>query len=694
MTSSQQIQGYFSANLEKLKDIAKRSENLFGAVASTATMLALQEQNLLYLLAKEYYTGEGAIFDGGCCTGGCVQSFARGLADAEIAKKDIIYAYEWGECSSQYLVDFLKNNYHKEVKIGDSFLDITRENLTNCIGHEYIKFLPGDILKQEYPEKIEIFFLDVCKKPEINHAMIQLLERCIPGKTVIIQQDFKWSNTPWINISMGYLKEYLEIIEIDIPNTQIFLLKKEIPLEILQKDTWFDCDTLSKLNYAIEYNDCLATKYRFAVDSNISKILKSAGHSKLAQVFTDYHTCLLKLSHENDIYIPIAGYDTVKDIENPFYNFIRAGTDNKNQKHQVEIKRKEQQAKMKKENLMKIIPISQKTKNCLSNLSPEFRQVSEMATSEQEFLTELILQNKPKKVLEVGVAAGGSSVLMLNALTHISDDFEFHSVDYSKEYYRDKTKNSGFIVDQYPELAKKRKLYTNGLVSNFLDEIGDGIDLCLIDTMHIIPGEILDFLMVLPYLKENAIVAFHDTNLQTNALYPDSNVNNLLFSAISGKKFIEYRYNELFDASRKYDETYRIFPNIAAAQLDAKQKDEIWNVFNLLTQNWLYLLSVEENQQLVKVFEKFYGIEYANYFSFVYEYQKTRLHKKWAQIYEEKTENLETNRKVELEKMLSTYLAFKVMRYKVLSKITFGAMRKKYKNKKNKYKNLIKMSNL
>jgi hypothetical protein len=102
-------------------------------------------------------------------------------------------------------------------------------------------------------------------------------------------------------------------------------------------------------------------------------------------------------------------------------------------------------------------------------------------------------------------------------------------------------------VDNYSYLKEKWKLYTGGLALKFIQEIGNEIDFCLIDTRHVNPGEILDFLMVLPYLSENCIVVFHDVNLHTNR---GKNCNdwsittNLLTSAIYGKKYLQGNFRQ------------------------------------------------------------------------------------------------------------------------------------------------------
>ena len=57
----------------------------------------------------------------------------------------------------------------------------------------------------------------------------------------------------------------------------------------------------------------------------------------------------------------------------------------------------------------------------------------------------------------------------------------------------------------------KWTLYTGGITPEFIENIGSCIDFAFIDTKHVTPGEMLDWLMVLPFLKNESIVVFHDT---------------------------------------------------------------------------------------------------------------------------------------------------------------------------------------
>ena len=137
--------------------------------------------------------------------------------------------------------------------------------------------------------------------------------------------------------------------------------------------------------------------------------------------------------------------------------------------------------------------------------------VSEMTYKERCFLNGIIRQVKPKKILELGVSAGASSAVMLNA---IKDDSEakLYSIDYNTQWYRNHAKPTGHLINEkFSHLKKKWKLYTGATAARFMDEIGGDVDLCLIDTVHANPGEFLDWLIVLPYLKPNAVLVLHDT---------------------------------------------------------------------------------------------------------------------------------------------------------------------------------------
>ena len=107
---------------------------------------------------------------------------------------------------------------------------------------------------------------------------------------------------------------------------------------------------------------------------------------------------------------------------------------------------------------------------------------------------------KPKNCLELGVVEGGSAILILNALKDIPNSF-LVSLDLNTQYFFDKSKKTGYIVNQkFSDLAKNWKLLTGDLPHKFLEKLNIKFDFVFIDTTHYTPGE----------LNNNAIVVVHD----------------------------------------------------------------------------------------------------------------------------------------------------------------------------------------
>ena len=88
---------------------------------------------------------------------------------------------------------------------------------------------------------------------------------------------------------------------------------------------------------------------------------------------------------------------------------------------------------------------------------------------------------------------------------------------------------------------KKWTLFKGNIVAKFIENIGKEIELEMFDTSHFEPAEILDFLMILPFLKEEAIVILHDIGNQINFTGEKDSRHEcapyIIFNLIRGKKF-------------------------------------------------------------------------------------------------------------------------------------------------------------
>ena len=187
--------------------------------------------------------------------------------------------------------------------------------------------------------------------------------------------------------------------------------------------------------------------------------------------------------------------------------------------------------------------------------------------SQPYFLNGLIRQFKPKKCLEIGVANGGSSILILNAIKD--------------------------IPDSSLKLTKNWKLLTGQLPHKFLIKLNMKFDFAFLDTAHSAPGEILNFIEILPFLNENAIFVLHDIiwHFHSKIKFYPSNV--YLYPVIYGDKVLLKNK----DGS---------IGNMGAVFLYKNQEKYYLNYFFLLLAFWEYIPKDNEINDLRIFIKKFY----------------------------------------------------------------------------------------
>lgn len=239
----------------------------------------------------------------------------------------------------------------------------------------------------------------------------------------------------------------------------------------------------------------------------------------------------------------------------------------------------------------------------------ELGQHSEMITEEIQLLVYLLNTLKPKKMLEVGVSAGGTTYSVLNALPHSSKLF---SVDIAAQYYYDNSHEIGFVASEIYDAQKhpKWERFFGYDVSEPIDKIGRNIDFFLLDTTHRLPGEILSFLVVLPYLKNNACFMVHDICLHTNFV-----LNHKKNPTTSNATFVDYHtYCTTLLFAAISSNTKILLPppaplsNIGAMFIDKQQVyKDINPIFHLLFIPWAYLPGDRILNSTRKIIQKHYS---------------------------------------------------------------------------------------
>ena len=214
---------------------------------------------------------------------------------------------------------------------------------------------------------------------------------------------------------------------------------------------------------------------------------------------------------------------------------------------------------------------------------------------EARFINGIIRKNKLRNCLEIGVAHGGSSTLILNSIKDFKNPI-LVSLDLNKELFNDPTKLTGYRVNQYfPELKKNWKLYTGDQPHKFLVELNIKFDFLFLDSSHVSPGEILNLIEALPFLNQNAIIVIHDLlwhfSHVKNSKFFTSCIN--LFPVLYGDKILLHRNNSKIS-------------NIGAVFLYPNQNEHYLDYFLLLLHFWEYIPKDNQINDLRNFIKKYY----------------------------------------------------------------------------------------
>lgn len=236
---------------------------------------------------------------------------------------------------------------------------------------------------------------------------------------------------------------------------------------------------------------------------------------------------------------------------------------------------------------------------------PDFAPM--MSREDHAFLCGMLRKKETKKIVELGVAAGGTTLVIMAALRLLNRSSELFSVDISERFYADTDFKTGYLYDMYKsedEGAAKQTFMLGKNIAEELENITGGqndIDFVILDTAHYLPGEMLDFLCLLPYMSDGAVVVLHDvmgSSASSGALKEKwvgitgpfrCICTQLLFSVVSGIKYMNYSSS-----------------NIAAFEISEETRKNIADVFMALDVTWGDMPRHDVINKYGKIIEKEY----------------------------------------------------------------------------------------
>ena len=228
-----------SRSLASLRDHRWRdSTTLSDPDVSCPTMLTPGELRMLHWLARERFAGDGCIVDAGCFLGGSTQALASGCAAGSATRRarPPIDTYDMFVAPRDaYSLDLLGRGR----KPGDVVLDVFEEYLGDQA--ELVGVHAGEFIEQPVPDEfIEILFVDIAKSEELNqHLVAHYFPKLVPGRSVLVHQDYNFWAVPWIHLSMDHLSEYFVHVA-DEAASRVYYLDRAIPEDVLRTDSFRD----------------------------------------------------------------------------------------------------------------------------------------------------------------------------------------------------------------------------------------------------------------------------------------------------------------------------------------------------------------------------------------------------------------------------------------------------------------------
>ncbi len=159
------------------------------------------------------------------------------------------------------------------------------------------------------------------------------------------------------------------------------------------------------------------------------------------------------------------------------------------------------------------------------------------------WICNIIEKYHPKRILEIGVSTGGSTAVYLNCIKELGINCELVSID-SQTIAVNKNEQPAigsevYELKDYLDLTKF-KLITGKLLPEVSDHIGV-FDMIIMDTVHFIPGEVLDLLCLKNNIHKGTIIILDDINIESRfpKLYPENlnsvSSNAMILSSLNGK---------------------------------------------------------------------------------------------------------------------------------------------------------------
>lgn len=203
----------------------------FDFPADLPTMITPEERQYLYWLGADVWQGEGYVVEIGPWLGGSTWCLAAGMRQSghPIDKRLVVYDnFVWR--------DFMSSRTSLDLKPGDCFQSEFQKNLQEFEStiDSWKQTLPDEVIEHDREahskrytdsenvplfrgvpgsDPVEILFIDGAKSwMGQKHLLLHVAERMIPGKSILVCQDFKYWGNYWVPMLSAMLGDDLQPI--------------------------------------------------------------------------------------------------------------------------------------------------------------------------------------------------------------------------------------------------------------------------------------------------------------------------------------------------------------------------------------------------------------------------------------------------------------------------------------------------
>ncbi len=189
------------------------------AALAVPSMLSYEESQLYHWIGLNA-AGIGATIDLGAFAGGSAARLLQGLLLG--GKPHHLHAYDRFTASADARARHLSpggvalTGEENILPLVQRLLAPWQANLT---------LHPGDIAAQLWPgDPVEILAVDAAKSPKLaDHIAVQFFGALVPGRSLVIQQDFLHATQPWLAVQMHRLAGYFMPLVHVAPDCVVFL---------------------------------------------------------------------------------------------------------------------------------------------------------------------------------------------------------------------------------------------------------------------------------------------------------------------------------------------------------------------------------------------------------------------------------------------------------------------------------------